>query len=319
MSFLKELIEKISLKVYNRRRESYIKETFKHFGEVEEKEDRFICYIDDSKIKKYNYGKFALRGFVTYDDETRKNIQKLKLNKPVHYIIENINFDRMLELYSNNNTKVIFKNCIFNKGMQVWADNLVFENNKYIYDGIDNLYSNYFFHSNHIGELTFKDENFINLYKGKKGECNNFNIDVCTDKINIINSKISTENIKALKINSKRTNITNSIIEVNELNLTSDSINCSDSSITASEGVIIENENNDFECEISSPIIFYNDKDLSINAQLDEEKEKHRLRTELIEKLRNLSKACEIISSAIVEHNNNSLDDITVEKILTKK
>ena len=68
---------------------------------------------------------------VNYEDGKRI-VDFYKLNKPVYYIFEDINFDSALR-FNSSLSYVIFRNCTFNKNIGIlWADNLTFENNKYL-------------------------------------------------------------------------------------------------------------------------------------------------------------------------------------------
>lgn len=198
------------------------------YGEWEVTENEIKCYINQEKLDEkfnnhFNYY-FFLNGKL--DEEY---CEKYSLNKEFYYIFEDITFDKPIKLKCDNGS-IIFRNCVFNKG--IYFDDcysVTFENN--IYDNIkgrdieDTTYI--------VGiskNVQFIDENFFAIdYDGDKNfkffvQSENLvidhtffdsplmNVNLKADYMRIKNCQIKASNIKlkANRFDGSKTNIVGS-------------------------------------------------------------------------------------------------------------
>ena len=323
---LHEVLDKETKKfIYNKARKMYLKQSICNIGKIVEEEDKIICYVEQKKLDRYK-GKhrvhaLMLNGMNTVNEESRKIVEGFKLDKPVYYVFENIDFKGAIK-FSSRWSNVIFKNCIFEKNIGIiWADSLTFENNMY-----SDLFSGYyhgdcFFTGNQIKEITFINDNFVN-------SCPNhhpakFGMNISCGTIKFINSKIDAEYPGKIIIKAKKTSIINSDINSSEIYIDSNSIDYSDSLIVANNGVMIENANCDFNGEIKSPVICYNGVDLSKKDDQDQDIsiEESNLKTSrivLIETLRKISNNCKYTNQDRIQKIKNNLEKQNIMKVLKR-
>ena len=104
-------------------------------GTITEEQDRFVCYVEQEKLNKYQNNldtyKLNLPGIANCFLGSIEYKIKHGIIKPIYYIFDGIEFNKPIKLYSPN-TNTIFKNCIFHKAMTMLVVNgIVFENNQY--------------------------------------------------------------------------------------------------------------------------------------------------------------------------------------------
>ena len=152
-------------------------------GKVEILDNEIICYVDGGKIKKKDVE--VHRYNLVFHNISSEEIYKIyRVDKPIHYIIQNVNFDREVNITTSLvDCHVTFENCTFTSGIELeYADYITFKNNKYKSCIYNNNYSVY-----KIGEFcisTREDKNEIN-------------------KIEFINDNIKIENKKTIEIIKK--------------------------------------------------------------------------------------------------------------------
>lgn len=114
-------------------------------GKIEILQDEIICYVNKNKLKKKE--KYIHRSNLIFKCiPLKKEIYKTyNLNKPVHYIIRNINFDREINIMASmKNCHVTFENCTFTGALEIdFADHLTFKNNTYKAQNYKNFSSIY--------------------------------------------------------------------------------------------------------------------------------------------------------------------------------
>lgn len=324
------LKKKISNYCYHKDREAYLKSVVGNLGEIIEEEDKIICHVDQELLDKY--GKkdsslydLRLQGMIPFPEETKRIIDYFKLNKPVYYIFENITFDEGLE-FSSFHAHVVFKNCTFYDNVaMMFADDVTFENNKYFDKRPIYYWGKCFFFGKFINKLTFINDDFFNSYEDPypwmKKSLPNFGMDVQVDVLEIIDTKIDCERSTSLNINANKAIIRNSKINAYELYLESKSIEFFDSSILAKNGVMIENQDCDFEGNVQSSVIVYNGVELSSqnNKIFSFKHDKTRLeqsRQLFIEQLRNLRNYCQKLNKGELQRIQDEFDEQPVSKIL---
>ena len=123
-------------KIYEMLRIHVAKRATHNLGKVEITEDEVICYVDGKKLKKQMKERYLNRyrirlHCIQRDEEIYKTYS---LEKPVHYIIQNIDFDKEIEIMASmKDCHVTFENCSFKTCVEIdFADHLTFINNTYI-------------------------------------------------------------------------------------------------------------------------------------------------------------------------------------------
>ena len=134
---LSRINKRAKLKVYRKARENHLKRFISDIGKIIEEEDRIICYVKQKPLNKYkeNEGTYNLKlnDMDLITEGIKEITEEFKLNKPVYYIFDGIKFNTSLEITSIG-TNIIFRNCTFNKNINIYCDKeVIFENNKFIY------------------------------------------------------------------------------------------------------------------------------------------------------------------------------------------
>lgn len=318
------LREKVKFKTYNMARQEYLERVVGKLGIIVEKDDKIIIYATQRLVEKNCkkvFNELSCDGMNTYYEGSRKLIEKYKLNKPVYFIFDGIVFDNFTTL-SSYFCSVIFKNCTFNNGLQVFnATNVTLENNKYINWTDFYGYGNSFLFG-HIDELTIINDEFVNGYDLKYGKTK-FGINISANKVNIINSNLCAESQGQISISTKEISLVHSTITGPEVYLDSESIKSRDTILKSDNGIIIDNKNNDFTGYVQAPIVIYNDVDLNaankvIAVNVDDVNLK-RARYELLQKLCNLRDYCKQINENKVDIIQKQLNSQSLSKVLNEK
>lgn len=236
--------EKKSFKIVNnKKREDKIKENIGNIGKIVEENDKIICYVNKKMFEKNRKEKnnIKLNGFMPCSKiETEEN-EKLDLNKKVYYVFDNINFDSHIFLSSRMGTNILFKNCVFNKGIDILSsDEVVFVNNKYIYNESNND-QKYFFCVRNTNKISFINDNLVNYsdVKFMDKENPNFNIKINADRIDIINTLISSENDSIIDLTANYLNLTTSELLSGNIFINSKNIRNMESKIKSSNYEIV--------------------------------------------------------------------------------
>lgn len=269
-------------------------------GIVEVTDDKIICYVDNKKLKKYRKGKYLT--FYELILKTKNGCPKetldiYKVNKPVYFVINNMNFETALTIMTGKDTNITFSNCKFNREVSIYSGGeIVLENNQYCDE--DRVYKNSLvFCRIDCKSLKFVNDNFVNksTYKTQT----NFGIMIDTDNLEIINSNFDLKNNDGvISVRTKNMNIDNSdIICHNSIYIKSDEINSIDTTIKSETEVVIENKNNNYIMGVTSPKTIYNGMDLSKYHSLEPKNmELQKSRIALVESLRILRDKCINIS-----------------------
>ena len=318
----------ISKKIYDKLRQEYLKYYISNIGRIVEEEDKIICYVDQKSLEKYKGNnpiyELKLYGMNQVTDGIKEKVKEFGLDKPVYYIFDGINFNTAVKLVSRWAT-IVFKNCTFNKGINVlWCDNIVFENNKYI--DWANIYftSDIFMNINRVNELTFINEEFKNSYEYTKIYDTNFGMRIYAKRLNITNCIFGDATTTWINIISEETRLYNSNLKAKEIHLNSESIKSENSTFMASDGIEIDNQNSDFNSIVYTPIVFYNGIVLegknnnvhevnSANALLND------ARKEFLTKLYEVYNQCRYINDQKLENLKTKLEKQQVLKLLKKK
>lgn len=103
------------------KRKKYLEYLTNYLGNVEEKEDKVMCYIDIKKLDVYNYkedngknGKYVIRcSRPNYNEEYKD----YKLDKSVCFILDDLVFYEKVEIDGEN--EIIINNCYFRDGLNI--------------------------------------------------------------------------------------------------------------------------------------------------------------------------------------------------------
>lgn len=336
MDLVKSVLKKVLRKIL-------IKENITKLGKIVEDEDKFVCFVNkhklelSNKINKNEYMKeFVLRSFWIGDEEGRRMMRRCELDKPVYYIFDGIEFNKAIEVHGLPNTFIVFKNCIFKENIYLfYADNVIFENNKYYNRGSLYKKAHTFIESRmKVNNLKFINDNFKNFDVDHHPSF--FGMDVKVGNLEIIDTKIEIiNNITYLGremfpnrggINVKADNVTinNSSIDVAEVYIDSDDVNIdSKSSIKASGGILIEDKSGDIECfNVDSPYFVYNGVEYinrdNVNVCL-EKVELQRERQQLVRTMGNILKVCVNTNEKEIDEIRSSLNSKSLRRVLKRE
>lgn len=236
-------------------------------------------------------------------------MKKSNLNKPILYVIENINFDKHVLIFGYNNCEVIIKNCNFEYGAYVWIngkctieDSSIKEFLSYLSIGADDLTIKNINLKNFGSNVGFYADNVINIIDsniGSKKEKTNISI-MAVNGINLANSKIegSKINCKTKYIESDKNS---TLIATDNLDLNRDNFN---------------------QLNIESPFITYNGKSLINNRRkivlYKNDSPLRMKRLEFLEVLKKLKNKCALLNNRKIEETKKELDNQAIVKILKK-
>lgn len=132
-------------KIYEMLRMHVAKRATHNLGDVVITDDEVICYVDGKELKKQSSKRYLHRynimlHCIKRDEEIYKTY---RLDKPVHYIIKNVDFDKEINIQtSTKDCHVTFENCKFTAGVSIdFADHLTFFDNTYRMQTYDNYLS----------------------------------------------------------------------------------------------------------------------------------------------------------------------------------
>lgn len=302
-----KVIKKLGLNILKK---DVIKTITNNLGKVVEEEDKIICYVDKKKCKKdkYHYTIPCFGNAVSYN--YKKLAQRLKLNKPICYIIENIDFDKRVSLFAYNDCEVIIRNCNFEQGIYGHINSKCTIDNSYIKAFLDN--TSISAKNLTIQNMTIKNELYSNCQL-------KFSAD---EKLEIIDSNIGKLNEQTTIIleSGNNINLVNAKIESDVITVKAKNIYTDEKSnlITDKLNLNIEEFNT---LNITSPLIVYNGQSI-INAKNQNLSKDDLLlnlkRLEFLEVLKKLKAKCESINNTKISEIKQELDNQSIVKVLKK-
>ena len=313
-------MKKLKRKIFNLLRNYLLKDITNKLGKIEEKEEKIICYVDNKKLKKYKSGRYIKKYELTLKSKNvypKDILDAYKINKPIDYVINNMNFKEILTLIAGEDINVIFLNCKFNEKISVYTDGEVrFENNEYYNDDRWGLY----FCEINCKKLKILNNNFIN--KSHYSREKNFGMKIDTTDLEIINSNFNIKkNEDVISIIANKVYIEDSDIKChNEIYIKADELKVLGAKIKSETEVDIDNKNNDnYVIGVTSPKTIYNGVDLTKYYLLNSENlELQKVRISLVEKLRELRDNCIKINSIELKEVENTLNNRSVVKTMKK-
>lgn len=173
-----------------------------------------ICFFNLDRFSSLHNG---MPGELNHKSKC-KNIPENFENKPVHYIIKNMNFDGDIDFSLEENTTVTFENCTFKGAIKInGKGSVIFKANTY---HCPYIYGNTTipFLDIETESVTFEDEDFYNSSKGAKQGRVYFGMKIIAKVVNIIRSQIDVLNPNnSIDITSDKLNVEESKIYPNEM------------------------------------------------------------------------------------------------------
>lgn len=282
-----------------------------NLGKVVEEEDKIICYVEKKKCKedKYHYTIPCFGNAYQYN--YKELARKLNLDKPICYIIENIDFDKRVSIFGYNDCEVIIRDCNFEYGLYGHINSKCTIDNSYIKTFLDNT-------SISAKNLTIQNMNIKNELVYSKCHLNFY----ADNKLDIIDSNIGRkkEKTNVTLESGDGINLINSKIESDAITLKSKNISSNEKShlITDKLNLNVEEFN---DLNIDTPLIIYNGQSI-INKQNQTLSQENLLlklkRLEFLEILKKLKERCEKVNNARVSKIKTKLDNQPLIKVLKK-
>lgn len=298
-------------------------------------ENEILCIVDGDKLKKKSNEHFeydlSLNGII-YRDIDKKMLEICGLNKPVKYIIENVEFDRKIRINSYFNADIIFKNCIFNGSilLDVVSGSVTFEDNKYLANynyGINYDKHTDFYISTRsmngdstVNSIRFKDDYlFVDkniIYSGNPV----LKLYLSADKTQFINTVMANKDGE-LNIKTSELVLDKSTLYVKDAFIEADNIKYNKGFISAKDNVVIDNinTNEDFKGHVYADEVLYNGELIKRNHKKDEENDLITKRNNLLNLLKKIKNNCDIYIYGEITRISGDINNQNVTKILKKE
>lgn len=311
-------------KIYEMLRMHVAKRATHNLGKVEITDDEVICFVDGKKLKKKMKDIYCNRyNIMLYNIPSSDEIYRMyKVNKPVHYIIKNVDFDKKINISAAmKKCHITFENCSFKTWVAIsFADHITFKNNTYNVNDIRYSYSIIPHGEFHISTRRVHEVNkleFINdkikvedvetiqggnvkdinkKQRNKKDKKSAIEMWLHAKEISFINSEII--DAESLELDTEKLIIENSNIDAKELSLYAGDITATNSTInteigdinTGKDDAISQIENID----INYNHLFVDGIEMNKNENLNKENlELQQKRLELINSLKKIERTCE--------------------------
>ena len=308
-------MNRIKKALYDLARNDAKKYLTNNLGIVVEEDDRLICYVEKSRVKKKNY-RYTIACLGIGKEKYRKEMaKKFQLDKPICYVIDGLELKRNnVYIFGYDDCEVIIKNCNFELNYFIH----IHVNGKCTLDNTDiKSFSNLSISANELIIKNIRD-NQIEILDSKS------NIGFGANRIDVIDSNIGSKkkNIKASFLATNELNITNSNISGKEVECEADIINIDEkSSLTATNKVSLKT--NEFDpITINAPIIALNgDEMINKKGKAVLKKITNSIdlkRIELINLLRKAKEKCELLNAENVSEYEEELDVYPISRILKR-
>lgn len=260
-------MKRIKKNIFNLLRNILLKNITNSLGKIKETDKKITCYVNNKKIRNLKKGKYIpyysilLKSKKIYPEEI---LNSYKVNKPIHYVINGMNFKTAVEVIAPEDTTIVFVNCKFNREFNVFSGgDVILENNEYCDE--EKFYKNdIFFCTIKAKSLKFLNDNFTNI--SKYNIETSFGIKIDTDNLEIINSIFSTKKKDGMvSIITKNAYIEDSDIKCHkEIYIKANELKALGTKIKSETEVVIDNKNEDnYVIGVTSFKTIYNGIDLT--------------------------------------------------------
>lgn len=293
-------------------------------GEVKIYDDKIVCFVDNKNLKKYRKGKHLSTYniyFKTKKMYSENAINLYELNKPIHYIVDGMNFNNATVIVGPEDS-IHFKNCTFNDGFDILTDGeVIFENNKYkdSYGIYTSIVSGFF--KARAKSITFINDRFINRTDKTNKTRPAFNVDIIANNITIKNSTFDLkEDDGEISIKTENLLLQNSDIKCSKkIKIEAQNIDSENSLVLSNSSLIINAASNKNILSLASPEIIFNGTNMTKYSTITRETlNLQKSRTALIEQLKALRDCCVLENDKEIENQTIKLNKRSVEKTLRK-
>lgn len=308
------MFNKLRSKIINEVRERVSRRLLGNIGDVVDLGDELVCYVDKKKCDTWGYDYHI--NCVGINENNCRLADKYKLNKPVCYVIRNIDFDKGQVTIYGDNCKIFIDSCKFNDGLLIRQNGSIEIKNSFIKCS-DIL-------SIKTSSLKLENTNISNNFSFFNDD--KIDMSLKTNRnIEIINSKFfkSGRNIDMF-ISTGNLILNNSSISVDRLKCNcSKMIGDGNSKLEASSKIDINNKDISKSLCLKSPIIIYNGDAITMDNDKTIIREKmlpiRFKRLELISVLSSIRDKCKGINEQEVRKYSKELDKKSLKLILKKK
>ncbi len=314
---MKKINEKMQEYKYNIERQKFMSRWISNIGDIKEEEERIICYVSKALLKGLT---ITCYGMPT-NEKCKQSVEYYKLEKPVYYIFDGIEFNNV-SFTSVFNNVLVFRNCTFNSRVNfVDVNKVVLENNTYISTEKDEYRPGSFLNGD-IEELVIQNDNIKNHFKCLGIETD-FGVNIKAKRLTILDSTISAENEGQIYIKAQEANFMDSTLEASEMYLDLDTITYAESLLKSSQGIIIENKNCNCDVEmgfyhVDAPYVVYNGIEMINEEKKNQEQNQSCLqeaRIPLVQVFTNLQNKC---NQNIVMQYLKKENDQPISRVLKK-
>ena len=187
-------MNRIKKALYDLARNDAKKYLTNNLGIVVEEDDRLICYVEKSRVKKKNY-RYTIACLGIGKEKYRKEMaKKFQLDKPICYVIDGLELKRNnVYIFGYDDCEVIIKNCNFELNYFIH----IHVNGKCTLDNTDiKPFSHLSINANELIIKNIRD-NQIEILDSKS------NIGFGANRIDVIDSNIGSKK-KNIKVSYKR-------------------------------------------------------------------------------------------------------------------
>lgn len=261
--------------IYDLKRLFYVKKITHKMGNIYFGINEISCCVNSKAVRKH---KKSDREDYYYEIDLveEKELDEVKkrydLDKPVHYVFDNINFAFGIKLNVGPNAMVTFRNCMFNGPIEINGNALevLFTGNMYRCDSQIYMGKQPFF-ACRARKLVFDDETFSNCFPHNQRlkKHINFGMDIIVDSLRILDDSsiyIVEPNSKT-SINAKEVILSNCSVICPNVIMACANLGMSEAGIVASKKISIYNRNNKPLKKIISPEIIYNGQEVKPNGE----------------------------------------------------
>ncbi len=314
---MKKLNERVQKYKYNMERQKFISHWISNIGTIKEEEDKIICHVNKKFLKGFTVNCSGM----PWNLQSKQSVEYYKLEKPVYYIFDGIEFMNV-NFVSIFNAVMVFKNCTFNSRINfVGVNKVVLENNIYISTEKDKYRPGSFLNGD-IEELVIQNDNIKKHFKCLGIETD-FGVNIKAKRLTILDSTISAENEGQIYIKAQEANFMDSTLEASEMYLDLDTITYAESLLKSSQGIIIENKNCNCDIEmgfyhVDAPYVVYNGIEMINEEKKNQEQNQSCLqeaRIPLVQVFTNLQNKC---NQNIVMQYLKKENDQPISRVLKK-